>query len=211
VHLFPFMHIGSGRESLDREQPAEGLKGVDTDIESCGFTARFSCISRCTLSLTNNRCLPSYWQFPLERRSEWDRTFLEAWFAIWHDNDGQRRTFPDAEPRYQVWHDDAAASTLAPLRPQHQHFDADHFARLSAFLHNPAWESTNNAAERGGQALRHGQHPHFRLRSEKTIGADIKVRACLQKERFSSPPPRRLHHCQRGRSPRLCLGPALAA
>ena len=37
-------------------------------------------------------------------------------------------------------------------------------ARLSALMRNPAWESTNNAAERGGRAFRHGQHPHFRLR-----------------------------------------------
>jgi hypothetical protein len=127
------------------------------------------------------------------------RTFLEAWFAIWQDDDAQRRSSADAENRYQAWHDDAAAAAFAPLRRQQQHLDADHFTRLSAFLHNPAWESTNNAAERGGRAFRHGQHPHFRLRSEKTISADIKVRACLQKERFLSPPQRRLHHCQRGR------------
>lgn len=127
------------------------------------------------------------------------RTFLEAWFAIWQDDDGQRRSSADAEPRYQAWHDDASAATLAPLRRQQQHLDADHFIRLSAFLHDPAWEATNNAAERGGRAFRHGQHPHFRLRSEKTINADIKVRAYLRKERASSPPPRRLHYCQRGR------------
>jgi len=127
------------------------------------------------------------------------RTFLEVWFAIWQDDDGQRRSSADAESRYQAWHDDAAAATLVPLRRQQQHLDADHFTRLSAFLHNPAWEATNNAAERGGRAFRHGQHPHFRLRSTKTIDADIKVRACLQKERFLSPPVRRLHHCQRGR------------
>ncbi len=129
------------------------------------------------------------------------RTFLEAWFAIWQDDNGQRRSAADAEPRYQAWHDDAAAAKVAPLRRQQQHLDADHFTRLSAFLHNPEWEATNNAAERGGRAFRHGQHPHFRLRSEKTISADIKVRACLQKERFLSPPARRLHRCQRGRRP----------
>ena len=70
---------------------------------------------------------------------------------------------------------------------------------FSAFLHNPAWESTNNAAECGGRALRHGQHPHFRLRLAETIDADLKVRAYLNKERFCSPPPARLHYCQRGR------------
>jgi len=77
--------------------------------------------------------------------------------------------------------------------------DGDHFTRLSAFLRDPTWEPTNNAAERGGRAFRHGQHPHFRLRSTTAIDADLKARACLQKERFCSPPPTRLHHCQRGR------------
>jgi hypothetical protein len=135
------------------------------------------------------------------------RTFLEAWFAIWRDDIG-RRPRDEAEQRYHAWQADAEAATLAPLRRQQQHLDADHFARLSAFLRNPAWESTNNAAERSGRAFRHGQHPHFRLRSASTIDADLKVRACLQRERFCSPPPPRLHHCQRGRSPARSISAA---
>jgi hypothetical protein len=130
------------------------------------------------------------------------RTFLEAWFAIWQDGHSLRRTPSDAEQRYRVWQDDAESAALAPLRRQQQHLDFDHFKRLSVFLHNPAWEPTNNAAERGGRAFRHGQHPHFRLRSAKTIDADLKVRACLQRERFCAPPLQRLHHCQRGRTQR---------
>jgi hypothetical protein len=127
------------------------------------------------------------------------RTFLEGWFAIWKDASSQRRTPADAEQRYRWWQADADAAKLAPLRRQQQHLDADHFIRLSAFMRDPTWESTNNAAERGGRAFRHGQHPHFRLRSAKTIDADLKVRAHLQRERFCSPPPSRLHQCQRGR------------
>jgi hypothetical protein len=127
------------------------------------------------------------------------RGFLEAWFAIWKDDRGRRRTPADAEQHYKSWQADAEAANLAPLRRQQQHLDADHFARLSAFLRDPAWESTNNAAERGGRAFRHSQHPHFRLRSANTIDADLKIRAHLQRERFCSPPPVRLHHCQRGR------------
>ena len=127
------------------------------------------------------------------------RTFLEHWFAIWEDDLGNRRTPQEAERRYQIWHTDAEAAKLAPLRRQQQHLDADHFVRLSAFLRNPAWEPTNNAAERSGRVFRHGQHPHFRLRLVKSIEADLKVRAYLKKERFCSPPPTRLHHCQRGR------------
>jgi hypothetical protein len=127
------------------------------------------------------------------------RTFLESWFAIWQDDLGQRRTPEEAEPRYRVWQTDAEASRLVPLRRQQQHLDDDHFVRLSAYLQNPAWEPTNNAAERGGRAFRHGQHPHFRLRLVRSIEADLKMRAHLKKERFCSPPPTRLHYCQRGR------------
>jgi hypothetical protein len=125
--------------------------------------------------------------------------FLEAWFGIWQDEVGHRRNPADAAQRYRAWEADPDASTLTPLRRQQQHLDANHFVRLSTFLYNPKWESTNNAAERGGRAFRHGQHPHFRLRLTRSIGADLEVRANLQKERFCSPPPARLHHCQRGR------------
>jgi len=127
------------------------------------------------------------------------RTFLEEWFAIWEDDLGQRRTPSEAERCYQIWRTDAEAAKVAPLHRQQQHLDMDHFRRLSAFLHNPTWEPTNNAAERGGRSFRHGQHPHFRLRLLTSIEADLKVRAYLKKERFCRPPPRRLHYCQRGR------------
>jgi hypothetical protein len=131
----------------------------------------------------------------------WARTFLEEWFAIWDDDLGHRRTAAEAELHYQIWCNDAEAAKLTPLRRQQQHLDIDHFRRLSAFLHDPTWEPTNNAAERGGRSCRHGQHPHFRLRLIKSIEADLKVRAFFKKERFCSPPPIRLHHCQRGRQP----------
>jgi transposase-like protein len=127
------------------------------------------------------------------------RTFLEEWFAIWEDDLGHRRTTAGAERQYQIWRTDAEAAKLIPLRRQLHHLDMDHFRRLSAFLQDPAWEPTNNAAERGGRSFRHGQHPHFRLRLVKSIEADLKVRAYLKKERFCLPPPRRLHYCQRGR------------
>ena len=127
------------------------------------------------------------------------RTFLEEWFAIWQDDFGRRRSREQAERRYEIWRTDAEAAKVAPLRRQQQHLDLDHFIRLSAFLQNPAWEPTNNAAERGGRSFRHGQHPHFRLRLLRSIDADLKVRAYLKKQRFCIPPPTRLHYCQRGR------------
>jgi hypothetical protein len=127
------------------------------------------------------------------------RTFLEEWFAIWQDDFGQRRTCEHAQRRYEIWQTDAEAAKVVPLRRQQQHLDLNHFIRLSAFLQNPAWEPTNNAAERGGRSFRHGQHPHFRLRLLRSIDADLKVRAYLKKQRFCIPPPTRLHYCQRGR------------
>ncbi len=139
------------------------------------------------------------------------RSFLEAWFAIWRDEDGQRRTAFEAEQRYRAWHEDATAAEFAPLRKQQQHLDADHFAHLSVFLHDPAWEPTNNAAERGGRAFRHSQHPHFRLRKLEMIDADLKVHAYLRKERSCSPPLTRLHQCQRGRQPHRATSTRAAA
>ena len=136
---------------------------------------------------------------PVGRDLRVARTFLEAWFAIWQDGFGQRRTREQAERCYEIWQTDAEAAKVAPLRRQQQHLDQDHFIRLSAFLHDPTWEPTNNAAERGGSSFRHGQHPHFRLRLVRSIEADLKVRAYLKKERFCLPPLRRLHYCQRGR------------
>jgi len=136
---------------------------------------------------------------PVGRELRVARTFLEEWFTIWADDLGQRRTPAEAELRYQIWQTDAEAATVTPLRRQQQHLDMDHFRRLSAFLNDPRWEATNNAAERGGRAFRHGQHPHFRLRHITSIDADLKVRAYLKKERFCLPPPGRLHYCQRGR------------
>jgi hypothetical protein len=127
----------------------------------------------------------------------------EEWFAIWEDDLGKRRTPAEAELRYHLWQTDAEAAKVTPLRRQQQHLDVDHFRRLSAFLHNPRWEPTNTAAERGGRAFRHGQHPHFRLRLVTSIEADLKVRAYLKMERFCLSPPKRLHACQRGRSATL--------
>ncbi len=139
------------------------------------------------------------------------RRFLEAWFAIWQDEAGHRRLPAEAEQRYHAWHEDAAAAEFAPLRRQQQHLDADHFAHLSVFLHDSSWEATNNAAERGGRAFRHMQHPHFRLRKLEMIDADLKVHAYLRKERACSPPLTRLHQCQRGRQPHRSTSTPAAA
>src|SRR5262249_6392511 len=124
------------------------------------------------------------------------RAFLEE---IWEDDQRNRRTPKEAERRDQIWQTEPAAANVMPLRRQQQHLDMDHFRRLSALRPNPSWEPTNNAAQRSGRAFRHGQHPHFRLRLVASIETDLKIRAFLKKERFCSPPPARLHRCQRGR------------
>src|SRR5262249_44306770 len=82
------------------------------------------------------------------------RTFLEEWFAIWEDDLGNRQTPQQAKRRYEVWQTDGEATKVAPLRRQKRHLDMQHFHRLSAFLHDPTWEPTNNAAERSGRAYR---------------------------------------------------------
>jgi hypothetical protein len=155
------------------------------------------------LTLDERKTLAELLETPVGAELRVARGFLEAWFAIWKDDRGHRRLPADAQQRYLIWQTDAQAANFSPLCRQQRHLDANHFTRLSAFLHNPIWESTNNAAERGGHAFRHGRHPHFRLRSASAIDADLKIRAQLQRERFCFPPPQRLHHCQRGRSTSL--------
>ena len=90
--------------------------------------------------------------------------------------------------QYLIGQPDAEATQVAPLGRQQQHLDISHFRRLSAFLRDPTWEPTNNAAERGGRAFRHGQRPHLRLRLVRSLDADLKMRAYLKKERFCLPP-----------------------
>jgi hypothetical protein len=113
----------------------------------------------------------------------WDRTSCRPLHSLKHGSPSGKTRADSAVLQLKL----SSATTrgrLMPKRPnwrrcagQLQHLDADHFTRLSAFLRDPTWESTNNAAERGGRAFRYGQHPHFRLRSATTIDADLKVRA----------------------------------
>ena len=140
-----------------------------------------------------------------------NRVGLHGSTPVSRDEHGQRRSPAEAEQRYRAWQQDATAAEFAPLRKQQQHLDTEHFAHLSKFLYDPTWEATNNAAERAGRAFRQSQHPHFRLRKLQMIDADLKVHAYLRKERACSPPPIRLHQCQRGRqSHRSISEPAVA-
>lgn len=130
------------------------------------------------------------------------RTFLEEWYAIWRDEQGQRRTPAAAQQRYQQWQATPAFWTLAPLARVLGRVDAAQFGKLSQFLHDPIWEATNNGAERGGRAFRHLQGPHYKLRTRAAIDDALRVRACLQQEAATAPVTQLANRCPRGRKPR---------
>jgi hypothetical protein len=98
-----------------------------------------------------------------------------------------------------VWQAKAEYAAIAPLRRVQERVTTAHFAQLSHFLRHPAWEATNNGAERAGRAFRHQQAPHFNLRKLDTIEGALIVAACQQKITATVPPARPIHTCQRGR------------
>jgi transposase-like protein len=127
------------------------------------------------------------------------RAFLLDWYAIWRDTHGQRRRPAEARAHYERWRAEPTYARLAPLRRVQQRIDDACFQRLSQFLRNPSWEATNNGAERGGRSFRHGQRPHYNLRSLVTIEDDLKVRAVLRQQRAALPV-QPIPRCPRGRA-----------
>ncbi len=85
------------------------------------------------------------------------------------------------------------------------------FARLSQFLRYPHWEATNNGVERTGRAFRHGQAPHFRLRTQMAIDGVLRVVTVQAKQRTIAPPAPLTRLCPRGRRPRVVESSAQAA
>jgi transposase len=148
---------------------------------------------------------------PVGARLRTARHFLEDWFAIWREADGGRPSWDVAHARHARWHTDPAYHGLAPLRRVQGSVDGAQFARLSHFLRQPAWEATSNGAERAGRAFRHGQGPHFNLRSARSIDDLLKARACVQKERTTAAPLRPHGRRTRGRTCRPpCPSPIAA-
>ena len=137
------------------------------------------------------------------------RDVLEDWYAIWRDDDGQRRSVADARMRYAHWAAKEYGELLALRRVQERVTPA-HFEKLSHFLRHPTWEATNNGAERGGRAFRHLQGPHYNVRSEKSIHGAIELRAQQQQARARGEPQRGTQS-SRGRKPRLVSSQASAA
>ena len=121
------------------------------------------------------------------------------WYAWWRDESGRRRSPTAAWPRYQAWQETPSFAAVAALRHIQESVDAARFRHLSHFLGHPAWEATNNGAERMGRAFRHLSAPHFTLRTTASVDAALKVRACLRKQQGTQPVTALANRCPRGR------------
>jgi hypothetical protein len=131
------------------------------------------------------------------------RRFLLDWYALWCTDDGQRRPLVEAQERYERWRANPDYRALPPLRKVQDLMTPERFTRLSQFLRTPHWEATNNGAERAGRAFRHGQAPHYRLRTPTAIDGALRVVASQTKERAVAPPAPIIRLCPRGRRARL--------
>lgn len=138
------------------------------------------------------------------------RRFVEEWYLLWRDESGQRRTLEEAGERFAAWSSDASYAALAPLRRVQERMTAQ-FERLSPFLRNSRWETTNNGAERAGRAFRQRQAPHFNLRTKAAIEGAIVVMACQRKAAATTHRHRETARCSRGRKPHQQLEMGAAA
>ncbi len=127
------------------------------------------------------------------------RDFLTDWYTLFKDERGRKRSGDEAQARYTAWRQDERYEEMAPLRRARAQITPDRFAHLRQFLRHPAWEATNNGAERAGRGFRHGQGPHFNLRSVVSIEGALKVRAYRRKETADIAMPPLLALCRRGR------------
>ncbi len=82
---------------------------------------------------------------------------------------GQKRSLDEAQARYDLWQQGERYQELTPLRRVRAQITPDRFVHLSQFLRDPAWEATNNGAERDGRGFRHRQGPHFNLHNVASI------------------------------------------
>lgn len=148
---------------------------------------------------------------PLGERLGGARACLLAWYAIWRDEQGQRRTRDDARARHRCWHEHPTYRTVLPLARAQRQRDPAHFERLSHFLDEPTWEATNNGAERTARLFRHRQAPHFALRSQAAIEAAFNVGAFLRKEALTQHNDLAAVRCRRGRPRKTQQAAVLAA
>ncbi len=123
---------------------------------------------------------------PLGDRLHTARAFLLDWYAVWRDEQGQRRDRDDARLRHQRWHEDPTYRQILPLARAQRQLDPAHFERLSHFLDEPDWEATDNGAERTARLFRHRQAPHFTLRTQTAVDDLLKGNALLRKEEVTN-------------------------
>jgi len=107
----------------------------------------------------------------------------------------------EAEARYHGWQADPAFAVVPALARGQQQITPAKFARLSQFLRHPAWEATNNGAERAGRAFRHRQGPHFNLRSIPAVEGALQL-VCQRQWVRSRPSVSPASRSRRGRLPR---------
>ncbi len=136
------------------------------------------------------------------------RNFLVDWYRLFRTPEGQRRSFEEAQARYEAWRSDSAYRAVPALRRVQDRITAERFGHLSQFLRCPEWEATNNGAERGGRAFRHRQCPHFNLRSPEATEGAIVIAACQRKGAASAPLASKALRCTRGRKPKRPLDQA---
>ena len=80
-------------------------------------------------------------------------TFVRDWYALWKDEQGQRRTAAEARARAMSLAQQSRLPGSTCLATSLACMTDAHFERLSAFLQQPSWEATNNGAERGARAF----------------------------------------------------------
>jgi hypothetical protein len=129
------------------------------------------------------------------------RSFLEDWYGIWTDEQGQRRSVVEAQARYQAWCTNSAYQQVAPLQQVIKAVNAERFKQLSHFLKHPTWEATNNGAERVGRRFRQLQGPHFNLRTARSIEQALTVQSYQQYEMATQPASPPSGRSGRGRKP----------
>lgn len=143
---------------------------------------------------------------PVGPELETAHSFLVDWYRLWHDKHGCRRSLEDAQARYEAWRTNSAYRSVSKLQRVQERMTVSKFERLSQFLRHPEWKATSNGAERTGRTFRHCQAPHFNLRTKESIENTITVKACMDKEAATRPPPQPFHTCQRGRRKAAAIG-----
>jgi hypothetical protein len=130
------------------------------------------------------------------------RAFVTDWYDLWRNEDGHRRSPADAWERYRRWRGNPAYRAWPSLRRYLDRLDDGQFTCLSQFLQHPDWECTNDGAERMGRAFRHGQAPHFYMRTTLGIEGAIVAQAFIRQEALCATPGMAPQRATRGRHPR---------